>query len=164
VRHALAEDREVFKKTGQPDSLRPLVPKGIKQMKLMTKTLKKLIGRVDAIATSPYKRAQDTAKILHKSFRRARLIELPELTPGCRPEKTLRELQAMSRAEVVMIVGHEPHLSRFLSFILTGSSRPIFDIKKGAVALVEFKNRIERKQAQLQCLLQPSQLKKIKTK
>lgn len=164
VRHALAEDRDVFQKTNLPDSARPLLPKGEKQMQEMAKAIKKMVGQVDLIATSPYLRAQQTADILQKTFKRAGVFEMQELTPGASVLKTLRAIQKIGRAETILLVGHEPHLGRFLSFVLTGSTRNLFDIKKGGVALIEFANRIDKKQAKLKCFLQPSQVKKIKRK
>ena len=164
VRHALAEEREVFRQTGLPDSARPLVVRGERQMKEMAKALRQLVDGVDIIGTSPYVRARQTADILQKYFKRAGLFEMQELTPQTSPLKTLRAIQKIGRAEMVILVGHEPHLGRFLSFVLTGSTRNLFDIKKGGAALIEFSGRIEKKQAKLKCFLQPSQVKKIRRK
>jgi phosphohistidine phosphatase len=122
----------------------------------------RMIKNVDMVFTSPYVRARQTAEIFLEKKLDSRLVEIEELKPNKRPEKLLRALQKLSRSSTVVVVGHEPHLSRFISFALTGSGRGLLDLKKAGFAILEFSGRIEKKQAKVTCFLQPSQLKKLK--
>lgn len=172
IRHADAGDKTVWALTNRDDSARPLTKKGRKQTKMLARRCRFLFRDVKVIATSPLVRARETAEILHeKACPRAELLEWSELKPAVDPATTLakvREFGGSNRAESraqkrnqrktlprIAIVGHEPHLSHFLSFILTGGGDSHFSISKGGMALVE--------QGRLTCLLQPSQLKKIKS-
>lgn len=161
VRHASAGDREEFKRTtNKPDRFRPLTPKGKKEMLKISKVIRRSLRDLDVILTSPYKRAEQTAALLAKRYKRARVITLRELKPLTSPQRTFAALRKMDRASVIAIVGHEPHLSAFLSFVLTGDTRTHFDIKKGGFAIVEFSNKLEAAKSRLLCLVQPSLAKK----
>ena len=61
VRHAIAEEREEFERTGEPDDQRPLTSEGRKKMKRAAAGLGELVNKVDILATSPLARAQQTA-------------------------------------------------------------------------------------------------------
>ena len=57
IRHAIAEDREVFAGTGKDDSLRPLTDRGRERMQEGARGLVRLVDRLDVLATSPLTRA-----------------------------------------------------------------------------------------------------------
>ena len=67
VRHAIAEDREVccFKETGHGT---PLTKEGVRKMKKASKGLCEIVPRIDELATSPWKRAVQTAEILAECY------------------------------------------------------------------------------------------------
>ena len=159
IRHAHAENREKFKKnTGKSDNFRPITLKGKEEIQKIAKFLRQIEPGIDLVLTSPYTRAQQTAKVLAKNYKNAEIINLDNLMPHSLPQATLQSLKKINNAGVIAIVGHEPHLSIFLSFILTGSTRSYFDIKKSGFAIVEFLNIIEKRKATLKCLIQPSQV------
>jgi phosphohistidine phosphatase len=160
VRHAIAEDREAFKKTEQSDSLRPLTKDGRTQFKKMAKAISAVTGDADLIATSPLTRAQQTAAILKKRFPEAQEITIDELKPAKDSAKLLNWLRSIRLAKVIL-VGHEPSLGEHLTYFLTGRERSACDIKKGGFVIVEFANRIEKGAAKLICCIQPSQVRKI---
>ena len=62
----------------------------------------------------------------------------PALHPGAAYESFRQLLQQVRELEAVMVVGHNPNMSQFLSLLVTGgvSDRAI-DMKKGSVARVE---------------------------
>ena len=78
IRHAIAEDRDLFALTGQSDDLRPLTDKGRTRLKQAGTGLARLTG-IDLLAHSPLTRARQTAELLKKSFPSAELVEIPEL-------------------------------------------------------------------------------------
>lgn len=161
VRHAIAEDRDVFAKTGKSDSKRPLTELGRKEFKKVAKKIEALWEDVDLIAYSPLTRATQTAKILKKRFPDAREIQINELKPGQSSEKLLEWLRRVGRVSTVAIVGHEPSLGHHFGYFLTGKKTAIHEFKKGGFALVEFEDRIDRGAAKLLCCIQPSHLKRL---
>src|SRR5579862_9064812 len=53
VRHGPAGDRDEWAKSGKDDDERPLTPRGTREMRRAAKGLRKLVGAIDAIGTSP---------------------------------------------------------------------------------------------------------------
>ena len=80
IRHGRATDREVFAKAKKDDALRPLTPEGQKKMKLAASDLRKICRKIDLIATSPMKRAMQTAEIIYTAYNdKPQFVELPLL-------------------------------------------------------------------------------------
>src|SRR5262245_48702061 len=120
IRHALAEDRDEFAKTGRPDAERPLTDMGRRRMRRVARGIRRLVGKFDVLATSPHTRAADTAAIVA----RAMGIETPEvleaLTPDHRSADLLPWLSQQAAESLVAVVGHQPHLNVLVSWLLTG--------------------------------------------
>lgn len=133
VRHAPAEDKARFAKTGKPDSARPLTPDGRKKMKKAARGLKRLLPKLDVIAASPFTRARQTAEILAGGYRRRRVVEFAELKPGGDPEALAARLKNLGK--IAALVGHEPHLSGLTAYFMGGGKAPL---KKGGACLLEF--------------------------
>ncbi len=138
IRHAVAEDREEFRSRNSNDELRPLTNKGRKKFSELCVTLHSYFNSVDLTVTSPYTRAKETAEIFVESIGRDEFIEAPELVPHSPPVAFAKWLRnhARSRREVA-VIGHEPFLSLFASYLLTGSELPILSFKKSGVACLE---------------------------
>ena len=82
IRHAIAEEREDFEKTGKDDRLRPLTDEGRKKMKQAARGLKEVVPHVDLLATSPLTRAAQTGAILDTVVsRRSRSRSSPPSPP-----------------------------------------------------------------------------------
>ena len=64
VRHAIAEQREEFARTGKDDSQRPLTHDGRRKMRRGAVGLRAVVPAIDVLATSPLLRAVQTAEIL----------------------------------------------------------------------------------------------------
>jgi phosphohistidine phosphatase len=141
VRHAMAEDREEFFKKNIEDHLRPLTLKGKKKMLKVALEFSDLIGQVDHIITSPFLRAKETANILHEVFPAASIVEAAELVPQSPPQSFLKWLRSFQGSfQTMMAVGHEPQLSVFASFLLTGEAVSRIDFKKSGMVCFEFES------------------------
>lgn len=142
VRHALAMDREEYRRQfHQVDSLRPLVPQGRKRSKRVFKYLKNQLSEVEWVLSSPYLRAKDTAKIFSKKMtKKNSLVLLNVLTPEADVEELIILLFFLeSFCRSLMIVGHEPHLSRFLSFLFPQQKRwKNSELKKSSVCALRW--------------------------
>ncbi len=168
IRHAEAEDRVDFKKTKKPDSLRPLTSKGEREFKSYSKAIRTLLPEVDLLVTSPYIRAKQTATILAKNYPRARLVERREAMPLQAPARILKWLSAQTRRSAsVCVIGHEPMLGKLIEAATRDTGIGRISLKKGGACLLKFKNVDEKKgelefqTAEVQCFIQPSQLKKL---
>lgn len=134
LRHAPAGEREDWAKTGRPDSERPLTPEGRKRAREAAKGLARLIETADLVATSPWDRAKETAGLAAKALG-APLVESNFLLPHRSPASLAGWLSGLE-GERVVLVGHEPHLSRVISWLL-GSARTVVALKKSQAVLLE---------------------------
>lgn len=161
VRHAKAEDRETFAKTGADDGERPLTGAGREQARKTARALKTLVPRIDVLATSPLVRARETARLLARDYRKLRIHELPALAPGAPAKNVSAWLAEQAADATVALVGHEPDLGVLASLLLTGRNQPILAFKKGGACLIEFENGPARGSATLAWLLTPRQLRAL---
>jgi len=138
------------------DAKRPLDKAGIEHCGLVGRALAALDAQVDVILSSPLKRATQTASLVGNEIGYdSKLVLSPALGPDADFEsfRGLLEKHA-AQEEAIMVVGHNPSLSRFLSLLLSGSATDqATDLKKGAVAKVEWE---ARKPARLNWCLTPA--------
>jgi phosphohistidine phosphatase len=161
VRHADAGDREEFAKTGEPDNLRPLSAKGREQMRTTVLGLKKLVPSADLIVTSPYARAQQTASIVREAYGKV----LQEETNTLEPEKAPAEFEGWLKEhgdhEVVVAVGHEPHLGALATWFMCGAEDSRVEMKKGGACLIVFDKRAKKGTGTLRWLMGPKELSAV---
>jgi len=157
VRHSQAEDAA----PGVPDCERALTDQGIKRMNQAAKGLRKLLGSVDAIITSPCTRAHGTARILSRALDRAPVEVLPLLSPGVAPEDLVQWLATQPGQGVRMLVGHEPDLSRLVSWLCAGRKTPVIEMKKGAACALRFDGPVGKARGMILWLINQAQLRKL---
>ncbi|HEY6307518.1 MAG TPA: phosphohistidine phosphatase SixA [Candidatus Angelobacter sp.] len=125
------------------DERRPLDEDGIVQARYVGGMLANLDVQVEQIISSPLKRARQTAAIVANELAFETAVQIDD---ALRPQAQLAQFQAMllrmRKYESVMLVGHNPSLSEFLSrTISSGAGTTKIDFKKGAVAKVEIMGR-----------------------
>jgi len=159
VRHAIAHERN--RKRWPNDALRPLTPAGKKKFRKAARGLATHLPKSFALLSSPFVRARDTAALLAKAVSRARVIECEELAAD-RPAADALALLRSRKERCVVLVGHEPGMSQFLSVALAGS-RPRLQIefKKGGAACIEFPRRVEAGGGTLKSMLPPRVLRAL---
>lgn len=107
-------------------------------MQKVSLKLRDLIGDVDLIVSSPYVRALQTAEILAQIFFDTKVVDAPELVPHSPPQALIRWLKAHARdVKCLILVGHEPQLSLFASYLLSGATESLMEMKKSAVLCLE---------------------------
>jgi phosphohistidine phosphatase len=150
LRHASAGQKKLSPKK---DEKRPLDNEGVRQCTQMGRVLSTLQVSVDAVITSPLKRATQTAALVANEIGYdGKLNVEPALRPEAKYEQFREMLRKYSQAEAVMVVGHNPNFSEFLGQMISGTGCQAFiNIKKGAVAKVES----EQKRMVLQWMLTP---------
>jgi len=154
VRHAIAVER------GSPgyedDSQRPLTDSGRKKMKKMVKGLRQSGIELDTILSSPYVRARDTARILAKEFKMEDQLRYSDnLIPPVHFEALIDEMGEKYDVENLALVGHEPMLGQFISWLTTGSTEMMINFKKGGVCYLFADNLFQDRRATLEWLLTP---------
>jgi phosphohistidine phosphatase len=132
VRHATAVERGT---AGLADDDRPLTPRGRKRFARAAAGLATLLKRPGRLFTSPLPRAAQTAELLSRVFRGPKAEPLPALAHGERRgiEDALR---VAPPGFLVVLVGHEPHMSSLLAAAI-GAEAAAVPFKKGGAALVE---------------------------
>jgi phosphohistidine phosphatase len=139
IRHGPAGDPEAWKAEGRDDRLRPLTPDGKKDMREAAFGLATLQQHVDVVATSPLVRAVQTAEIIASEYE-CKVVTVDVLAPDEEPEKTLEWLRTQPADRAVALVGHEPHLSSLVSYMLAGKRASFVELKKGGACLLETKS------------------------
>jgi phosphohistidine phosphatase len=125
------------------DERRPLDEEGILQSRYIGRLLANLDVQVDQIISSPLKRARQTASLVANelAFESALLSD-----DALRPDSDFEQFQSMlaryRKYDAIMVVGHNPSQTEFLSkSISAGTGATQIDFKKGAVAKVEMNGR-----------------------
>jgi phosphohistidine phosphatase len=141
------------------DEKRSLDKDGIEQCGYVGRALAALAVQVDAIISSPLKRATQTASLVGNELGYEGKLQIDEaLRPGTSYSDFQRVLDKCSKFEGVMIVGHNPNLSEFLGRVIAGGNCEAgVDLKKGAVAKVDF----NRNTGTLQWCLPPKALRTL---
>jgi len=161
VRHAIAEDRADYGRSHKDDSARPLTPEGRRKMARGALGLKQIVPELDVLATSPYKRALETAEIIADAYGGLAVDRVPELAPGAGVERVVGWLAGRHAQGVVAIVGHEPDLSRLVCALLVGANGPFLELRKGAACLLEFSGAVGAGAAALDWFLGPKHLRRL---
>jgi phosphohistidine phosphatase len=168
IRHAPAEDRVVFAARGRPDSERPLTERGRSKMRENARAVRALVGRIDAVAASPYARAVQTAEILASACaERGRPLAVEtstHLEPAGSRQGLLSWLGKLGEdpsVKTVAIVGHEPEVGHIAAWLVTGSATATLPLKKGGACLLDLAMPPVPGQAELRWLLPPALLREL---
>jgi phosphohistidine phosphatase len=160
IRHAQADERGP---KYPDDSKRPLVDKGFKQVKTLVKVLKALDIEFDALFSSPYTRAAQTAEPLLPQLKKGRHIHyLDTLATDNFTQLLIDVKERLSdKDKAIALVGHEPYLGQLAANLLTGDTdEPKLNFKKAA--LLELSGELEVSQMTLEMFMPASIYKNIK--
>jgi len=138
LRHASAGEHLTNPKK---DEKRALDKEGIEQCGYVGRALAALEAQVDVMASSPLKRATQTASLVGNEMGYEGKLQIEA---GLRPEATFSDFRKLvekyARQEAIMVVGHNPNLSQFLGAIISDAGcEASVELKKGAVAKVEMR-------------------------
>ena len=175
LRHGLAGQH------GDPkykdDSLRPLTAQGKKKMYRAALGMQALGLTFDAIFSSPYLRAKQTAEIVSEVYKfnpstslrsnakhqrsiKNKTIHFTEnLIPPASIEELLHEVRArLPKSRNILFVGHEPHLTQMISQLLKSDTPLNIYLKKGGLCSLCITYPLGPDSAILNWLLTPAQL------
>jgi phosphohistidine phosphatase len=158
VRHAAASQRAPDR--WPDDSQRPLTPEGEEEFRLVSRGLAQVVPRVDAILSSPYRRAWRTAEILSELDSWPAPEPSPVLEPTLPPEKAALALEDHADATFIAVVGHKPGLHELAAFLLTGKAHVLeIGLEKGGVVCIGFDGAPAPGAGELRWLLTPKALR-----
>src|SRR5215469_15861684 len=149
LRHGVAENREL----GMPDAERHLTKQGKRELRAVLQQARTAGVAPQTILTSPLARALETARIAAEELNCQNVVEIKELAPGVAPPQLWREIRARHRAKDLILVGHEPQLSRVAGFLL--ESPLAIDLKKGALMKIAVEENQGPPRGVLKWLLTP---------
>ena len=161
LRHAIAEERGSG--AYPDDSKRPLTAKGVRRMRRIAEGMLALELSFDAILSSPYARARQTAEIVARVFDAEKILEFTdELAVGGDGEKLVDHITTdypvVSR---LLLVGHEPFMSSFISMLVSGDQSLSVTMKKGGLCKLIVDYLQYGRCATLEWLLAPAHLVRI---
>ena len=148
LRHADAEDAS---STGK-DSDRAPSARGREVMKVVGAAFARVAEPAE-IFHSPLRRARETAEFVGAALSKAKLVEVPWLTPESDPRIAFDEIRA--RRGDVLWVGHQPHLGRALGYAVTGSDDAELPMRKASIARVSFSGSHPSPPGTLKWLMSP---------
>ena len=155
LRHAIAEEREDFAKTGRPDEERPLTPAGRERLEQVCRRIAGARLGITTVVQSPLTRSRQTAEVLARHLKKVELTTFESLRPESQLADLVRDLKKLGEGRPV-IIGHEDHLSRFAMYLLTGGERGDFmKFKKAGMGSFTYEGPLTAGQAQLEWLLTP---------
>jgi phosphohistidine phosphatase len=161
IRHAIAEDKDEFAKTGKDDRERPLSKEGRTKMRKAAAGLRTVVGHIDILASSSLVRAVETTEIVRPAFGGIAFSQIAALEPEKPVADVLEWLRMQPAGATVAIVGHEPQLGVLVSWLLTGQDKSFVKLRKGSATLLQFAQNIDAGAATLLWMLKPSQLRAL---
>ena len=160
LRHGEAGKRMT---SGSKDSERPLTVAGLDEVEEVASALAELDVIFDFVATSPLKRARQTADAVAKvlKVKKGSVEEWDELKPEGKRQELYRKLSQFKPESSVLVVGHEPYLSTMVSEIAFGSGAGGIVLKKAGLAKLTVTSFQPKLKGELRWLLTPKHLKKV---
>jgi phosphohistidine phosphatase len=157
LRHASAGTRRT---NPAVDGKRPLDREGKEQCLLIAGYLNALRVQFDLIVSSPLKRALQTASLVGTEVGYDGKIQITDsLSPSGSLASFHQFVSQLPAVENVLIVGHNPNLSPFLSSLFGPSGRVNVRLRKGALARMDYSSH----PGQLLWLIDPRILRQIYT-
>lgn len=162
VRHATAEDPS----HGQKDSERKLTSKGKKQAKHIAKVCDVLgLPKPQCVFTSGFKRANETLRAFAFS-KKIDVVKSPHIEPDGDILLAVAEVEKFfasttphkKKSKVVWVVGHQPHLDKFVRKLSPALKQCFREMPKSSVVWLSWKDaKLGKAVAELRAYLpQPS--------
>lgn len=158
LRHGIAVERGTpgYKK----DSDRPLTKEGEEKLYQIAHAMLAMDLKLDLILSSPYERAAKTAQIVASELDED--VTFTEfLEPGASALALIGQIND-KKPRRVLLVGHEPDLSQFVSLLISGDTAASIELKKGGLCKMSTDKLTFGQCATLNWLLTPKQLRVLR--
>jgi phosphohistidine phosphatase len=141
----------------------PLTPEGRKKVSEIAGGLLQTGFNVNWIISSPWRHALETARIVATRLQPEVRVDCCEaLLPEGSSEDAIRFLHQRPNLRRVLMVGHEPGLSRLAARLMDSSEDANFKLKKGGCCLLAFDDLPSRGNGRLIWWLPPRVLRKLR--
>ena len=160
-RHGIAQE---MSQAIHSDSHRRLTDEGRKKMHRAAKGIRALELDFDLILTSPYLRAKETAEITADVLGlEKKMLMTPTLAANGNPKELIDEVRHQHhKKRSILLVGHEPYMSRLISLLISGETSIEITLKKGGLCKLMTGSLSYGRCATFEWLLTPAQLRAIK--
>lgn len=162
IRHAIAEDRAEFARSGRGDDQRPLTGEGRRRMRLAAAGLRHVLPALGVLASSPLVRAWQTAEIVGEAYGGMPIDRLDAAASGDGDE-LLEVLRATTPGTTIAVVGHEPIHGDWTGWLLTGREAGFVRFKKGEACALAFGRDLRPGSAELLWKFRPTELRALGT-
>ena len=161
LRHAIAAPHGA--KGFARDADRPLTEEGEEKMRRIAKGMLSLDLTFDLILSSPFVRARQTAEIAARTFSLEKKLKFSDhLAVGGNMKELIDELKRdYGKLESIMLVGHEPSMSRTISFLISGDPDISITMKKAGLCKLTIEALRYGRCATLEWLLTPGQMTQV---
>jgi len=151
IRHAKAIDGELYAEDGH----RPLTADGRRHAQEVGAALAEEGISLDAMVTSPFVRAVETAELVACELGYEGALEVSAtLEPGGRPQEIMDRVIMPRSVKRLALVGHEPSMGNLLSALL---QKPGLSMSKGAAVRLSW----DGKRGKLVWVVKPKKLSPV---
>lgn len=151
LRHGIAEEA----KPGAADADRALTLEGKKKLRAVLRVAKSAGMAPEAILSSPYRRAVETAQLAAEITGFSGAIEHSQaFTPMGNMEAAWEEIRARRQAAAILVCSHEPFTGLWIAFLLNAPSLQL-DVKKGSITRIDVDSFGPRPRGVLRWILTP---------
>lgn len=135
-RHGIAEEG----KPGRPDSSRELTDEGRRRTADVVRLARKAGVQPTMILSSPYARAQQTAKVAAEELGyEGHILQTEALVPHSSPESVWKEIGDHADEAAVLLASHEPLLSHTVAYLLNSPALRV-EMKKSAMVRIDMES------------------------
>lgn len=152
LRHAIAEDP----RPGLKDPDRKLTREGVDKLDRVLKIARLAAVEPSLLASSPYRRALETARAAAAELGyQGQILTWESLTPGSSPESVWDDIRAHAAGtEQLLLAGHEPLFSALAAYLLGEPSISV-DFKKAGLMRIDLPRLGPRPRGILEWYLTP---------
>ncbi len=136
---------------------RPLSNRGRADAMMMARALAHIDLEIKAILTSPLVRAVETSEIFGRELKREPQTT-PRLDPGFNPRLLQEEILAASNGPGVIVIGHQPDMGAFISYLISPAHAATVAMETSAVACLNLQTTGS---AHLRWLLTPETVRRM---
>lgn len=144
------------------DSKRALTETGIKEIENVSSLFEELDIEISHVFSSPLKRTKQTAEIILKNQKKAKMTELAELKPEGAPSEACKKITKQN-GSAILVIGHNPLLVDIINH-MTNTEKQIADslaLKTGGLAKIKITAIEPQLHGHLEWLLTPKLIRKV---
>lgn len=136
---------------------RPLSDRGRSDAAMMAHALARIDLDIGSVLSSPLLRAVETSEIFGRELRREPQTR-PSLEPGFNIQHLHEEILAMSNHGGIVVIGHQPDMGEFISYLISPAHVATVAMETGAIACIQLQ---PTGLAQLRWLLTPETVRRM---